>query len=68
VAGKVVKLTPKDRRIAVCPRCGERDMVNYGKYKDVQKYHCVECGHTTCFPALVGKELLKIIQSKRMVT
>ena len=64
---EVNELTPKDRRIAVCPKCGERDMVHYGKYNGIQKYHCVnqDCGHTTCFPALVVKELLKIIQSKQ---
>lgn len=60
-------MTIKDRRIAICPKCGERDMVNYGKYKDAQKYHCVnpDCRHTTCFPALVGKDLLKIIERWR---
>ena len=57
----------KDRRIAVCPKCGERDMVKYGKYKTTQKYRCIslDCGHTTVFPALVGKGLLKIIESTK---
>ena len=58
-------MTVKDRRISVCPQCGERDMVNYGKYKEVQKYHCSSCGHTTCFPALVGKGLLVLVQKVR---
>ena len=66
VPGKIT-MTVKDRRISVCPQCGERDMVNYGKYKEVQKYHCTSCGHTTVFPALIGKGLLELIQIGRKV-
>ena len=59
-------MTIKDRRIPVCPQCGERDMVKYGKYKENQKYRCINpnCGHTTVFPALVGKGLLKLLKEK----
>lgn len=36
--------------MAVCPKCYSRDMIRWGKYGRLQKWHCQTCGYTTVNP------------------
>ncbi len=36
--------------MAVCPKCYSREMIKFGKYGRLQKWHCQNCDYTTVKP------------------